>query len=487
MGHSLKGLAQRYVEPFAADTQGGLTEVFRKGFKRTKDTGWSAPGLTFNETYLRYAGLDVIYTARVMAAMGSHIRSRGLVDLLQWERQVQAATLSMELRGIRLDVDYTKRLVQDLHDEADKLKHQALTDYGVENINSTQQVADALIRSGVRLTAKTPSGNLSVGKDVLLPLAGLTPYWEPIPGVDPHPLANAVVRAKRAEKWSVAYAETFLALRDEGDRVHPTIKSLAARTGRMSVADPPLQQLPSGDWRIRRALIPDEGNVFISSDFSQIELRVIAGNARVQNMIDAIKNGVELHDRTADLLFGKGWSKRQRGIAKSVAFGYVYGGGPSTLSKTAGISYGEAKKVIASFERAYPELPLYNEKLQDAVVENGYVLDLPSGRQLPVNPGRLYSALNYQTQGGARDMFAAAMLDVLSLPGMSGRMSLVIHDEVLHQAPLDQVKEQAAAVSTAMQREYRGVAIAADSDIASGGSWGSLYRAPVELDRERGV
>ena len=480
VGSSLKGQAAARIDLWAADTQDGLTEVFRKDFKLTKDKGWAAEGLTNHETYLRYAGLDVIYTSRLLAEYGRLIKARGLSKLMDWERRIQAVTLNMQVRGVLVDVDYTQGLVQQLHDDADQYRAVALT-YGVENINSTKQVADALVASGVKLTAKTPSGALAVGKDVLLPLAGLTPYWVPIDGATPHPLAEAVVKAKRAEKWRVAYAEAFLE-RDSNDRVHPGIRSLAARTGRMSLVDPPLQQLPSGDWRIRRCLIPDPGNVFISTDFSQIELRVMAANAGVAEMIDAIKTGEDLHNRTATLIWPEGWGEKQRKIAKNVAFGYVYGAGPKKIAETAGITYPEARKVVQAFERGYPEIPNYANRLQEEAERNNWLIVTDYGRELPVAPSKAYAAVNYAVQGAARDLFAEALLKVDDL-GLRDRVALPIHDEILHQAPIAEAEEQAQVVRTAMQRDWHGVPIDADSEILWGESWGSGYGIPPEHDR----
>ena len=488
MGHGLKALSSALVDPLAADTQSGLTGVFRTEFKLTKDKGWAAVGLTWNDTYLLYGGLDVIYTSRLYPVLMHRLKVRGLTGMLEFEQKVQSVTLGMEARGILIDVDYTKRLVQELTDEAEQNKEVAAR-FGVENINSTAQVADGLIASGVKLTAKTKSDAYQVSADVLLPLAGLTPYWTPIEGATPHPLAEAIVRAKRAEKWRVAYAEAFLDYRDENDRVHPGLKSLAARTGRMSIANPPLQQLPAGDWRIRRCFIPDPGNVFISSDFAQIELRVLAASAGVEQMIDAIETNVDLHNRTASLVWPD-WAARdnddpikqkQRKIAKNVAFGYVYGAGARKTSETAGISFTEARKVLTAFENAYPELPAYNNRLQDQTRSNGWLVVNSFGREMPVSPNRVYTVVNYATQGAARDVFAEALLRVDEKIG--DNLSLVIHDEILHQAPLAEAEAQAKLVQSLMQGEFHGVPIASSSNILYGGSWGSGYDIPPEFDR----
>ena len=249
----------------------------------------------------------------------------------------------------------------------------------------------------------------------------------------------------------------------------------------MSIMNPPLQQLPAGDWRIRRCFIPDPGNVFISSDFSQIELRVIAANAQVEQMIDAIKTDVDLHNRTADLIWPDGWTKKQRGIAKNVAFGYAYGAGPKKISETAGIPYTEARKIVTAFENAYHEIPRFSDKLQEEARSNGWLITTSYNRELPVSPNKSYAALNYATQSTARDVFADAMLKVDEAFG--DRLVLPIHDEILHQAPLAEANEQAHRVRSIMQGEFHGVPIDADSEIGWGGSWGSFYNVPPHLDR----
>lgn len=400
-GLSLKGLSSKYVDWDAADTQNGLTEVFRKEFKRTKDTGWSAPGLTQHPTYLLYAGLDVIYTARLYKELLSRLKHLGMYNLYLREQEIANITLGMEANGVLLDVDYTRKLVQDLHDESAQWQEVARS-YGVENVYSTDQVVAAFLREGITLTKKTPKGNFSVGKDVLLPLAGLTPNWEVIEGTNPHPLAEAVARSKRADKWRVAYAEQFLERMDSNNRVHADIKSLAARTARFSISTPPLQQLPSGEWLIRRCFLADEGHKFISTDFSQIELRVLAALANVEQMKEAIASGADLHDRTATLVFGKGFTPKQRKLAKNVGFAYVYGGGPKKIADTAGVTVAEARKVVRGYERAFPEVPRYSEKLQEAAEKDAWCIWTEYGRRLPVSPDKRYAALNYCLAPGTR-------------------------------------------------------------------------------------
>lgn len=481
VGLSLKALSTVYVDPEAKDAQTELRQTFRDLGARRQADGWALPGLTESETYLRYAGLDPVYTSRLMDELGPMIKSMGMSKLAQWEHDIQAVTTRMMHRGVLVDVPYTERLVHDLQEESERWAAVAAR-YGVNNVNSTAQVRDALLAMGVDLTEKTATGNLSVGKDALLPLAGLTPYWSEIVGADVNPLAEAVVKSKRAAKWKTAYAESFLTLRDSNDRIHPGIKSLAARTARMSVSNPPLQQLPSGDWRIRRAMIADEGNVFVSSDFSQIELRVLAANAGVEGMKEAIRSGRDLHDRTAASIWGDDFTKKQRGIAKSVNFLKIYGGGAGKLAKTAGIGPEDAREVFDAFDKAFPEVRRYGNKLQRDATQDGWAVRTPTGRRLPLSRERSYAATNYVVQSTARDLFAKALLGVSHMDGMDGALSLVVHDEIITQVPTDAAPEAAQIIADKMAMNYMGVPISAESEVFWGGSWGSGYGIPADVD-----
>lgn len=480
VGLSLKSLSTVYVDPAAKDSQSALRDVFRSLGRRVSD-GWDHPDLPHDETYLRYAGLDPVYTVRLMEAIGPMVKSMGMTKLANWEHEIQAVTTRMMHRGVLVDVPYTERLVHDLQEESERWAAVAAR-YGVGNVNSVAQVRDSLLAMGVDLREKTATGNLSVGKDVLLPLAGLTPYWDVIPDVDVNPLAEAVVKSKRAAKWKTAYAESFLSLRDSNDRIHPGIKSLAARTARMSVSNPPLQQLPAGDWRIRRALIADEGNVFISSDFAQIELRVLAANAQVTAMKEAIANGESLHKRTAALIWGPDYNKKQYGTAKSVNFLKVYGGGAGKLAKTAGLTESDARTVFEAFDKAYPEVRRYGNKLQRDATQDGWAVRTATGRRLPLSRERSYAATNYVVQSTARDLFAKSLLDVSRLPGMDSALSLVIHDEIITQVPTESAPEVAQLVADTMAMRYMGVPISAESEVFYGGSWGSGYGIPADAD-----
>ncbi|WBQ03814.1 DNA polymerase [Kribbella sp. CA-293567] len=482
-GLSLKPLSAIYVDPDAEDTQKGLYAVFRSEYKATKETGWALIDID-HPLYVTYAGLDVIYAVRLLAELGTLVKGNGLSKLAHFEHRVQLITTAQVKRGLRVDTVYTENLVADLAAEALTYKDIAAR-YGVENVNSTAQVIAALEGMGETWEDKTATGNASVGKDVLLPMADLDRDWARIDARDPNPVADAVIRSKRAGKWGKTYAQAFLELRDEDDRIHPNVSSLAARTARMSVSNPPLQQLPSGDWKIRRAIIADPGKLIVACDYSQVEMRVLAALSGDPALIAAIASGEDLHLFTARLVMGAKWStmtdaqkKRARKLFKAVGFGKVYGGGAATLAKQTGITYAEAKAAADAYDATFPGIKAYGRRLQRSAEYGGHEVVTPFGRHLPLDRDRAYAATNYVVQSTARDLLAKALVDIDDA-GLSDHILLPVHDELVAQADAADAEELVREIGRLMDSTFHGVEITSDPDVY-GESWGNGYGCKTE-------
>lgn len=472
-GLALKPLSEIYVDPGAVDTADGLVEVFRS-LGLTKKTGWAEIPVD-NETYVRYAGLDPIYAYRLFYEIAPLVREIGLNDLSKFEHHLQALLAIMQRRGVLLDVDYVERLREELAKEAEHYEAVAKR-YGVTNVNSTAQVAEALLGMGETLAERTPSGAWKVDKEVLMPLADLDRQWERITAREPNPLADAVLRAKRAGKWRTSYAEAFLDLRDEDDRLHATIGGLQARTARMSISRPPLQQLPAGDWKIRRALIADPGHAIIAADYSQVEMRVLAALSGDEGLQEAILSGVDLHSFTAERVFGPCFTPFQRNIAKAIGFAQVYGGGKKTVARQTGTSEAEVAPAMAAFDAAFPGIKRYGRRLQQRAEFGRKEVITPSGRHLPLDRDRLYAATNYVVQSTARDLLAQAIVDLFDA-GLGDHLLLPVHDEIVAQAPEHEAEEVVQEIGRIMGSTFYGIPIEADPEVL-GASWGHGYGAP---------
>lgn len=471
LGHGLKDLSSAYVDPTAPDTSGDLTSVFR-GLGLTKETGWAGIGL-FHPTYLEYGLLDVILSARLLPALQRRARQVSVRPaLIPYEHSLARICAAMSLRGFLIDRPYTERLSAELGREADEFSRVAAR-YGVEKIGAPKQIAEALIGMGEELKARTDSGAYKVDKDVLSKLADLDKEGKRVGARTPNPLADAVIRAKRATKWRAAYAERFLENADEYDRIHPHFNTMAARTGRMSVTDPAAQTLPSGDWRVRRSFIADEGEVILSTDFDSVELNVLAALADVKEMKAAIARKEKLHITTAKLVFGDDYTEKQYKIAKVGNFLKVYGGGIEAAKIQTGAPEEILRVFFDRFNRAYPEIKSYGNRLQREAFDNGMVIRSLTGRILPLDRDRTYAAVNYVTQSAARDCLGQALIN-MDEAGATPYLRLAVHDEVVASVPKDLVGGVSEVIGSAMNFTLKGVPITATPDVY-GPSWGHGY------------
>ncbi|MFJ1895891.1 DNA polymerase [Streptomyces sp. NPDC088115] len=474
-GTALKPLSAKWVDPAAPDTQGGLTKVFNSlGF--TKETGWAGIPLT-HPTFLLYAGLDVILTARLAPILRRELARLGVrPELVTYEHEIARLCATMQRRGLLVDQDYAAPLARRLAEESAKYSAVAAR-YGVVSVGSPAQVAEALGAMGEMLTERTDSGALKVDKQVLLPLADLDRDWQRIGARTPNPLAYAVLRAKRANKWGTSYAERFMTKLDANGRIHPVIAPLAARTGRMSVTDG-LHQLPSSDHVIRRAILAEPGHVMISTDFQAIEMRVLAALADVKKMKAGFLSGGEkfdIHAYTAHLIKGDAATPKDRKVFKGAGFGKVYGGGITTIARQTGAPESEIAQAVAAYDRAFPEIKRASSRWQRQAFQNGMVFVSATGRRLPLDRDRSYAVVNYACQSVARDVLGQAMLNVESA-GLLEYCRLPIHDELLASAPEKEAAEIAREFERCMTWTLYGVPIEAAAEIG-GRSWGSLYGA----------
>lgn len=462
VGHTLQELTEGYLKlpVVAEDIKGSMTAMAREiGCKKSELFATIDP---WNETYLGYAGMDVVLTYGLAKVLPPLVPKKSR-PLIKFEHQLAEVCSELSHNGFLLDMEYAKDLSERLDEEQFLWEELAYLEYGVESVNSSADVAYGLIDiEGVTLTEKTPSGAWKLDKSVLEPLAE-----------NGSRLAAYVTEAKKAKKWRASWVDKFIDQADENNRCHASINPLLARTGRMSVTGIPAQTLPASDWTIRRCFIADPGQTIVSCDYQAQELRVLAALSGDENMQRAFRTGADLHQLTADA------SGVDRSVGKTVNFAYVYGSGPRNIAETCGITVDKAREVIRGFEETYPRVKQLSDRLQREAKRNGFIVT-PTGRRLFVDKDRPYAALNYMVQSTSRDVTARALLR-LHEEGITPYLRLPIHDEVVASVPTEVAGPAAEKIAGIMAMNFLGVHVGTDADVM-GPSWGSGY--VTDEDRE---
>ncbi|WP_378733621.1 DNA polymerase [Nocardia brasiliensis] len=459
-GHSLEALVKRYVDPNAGEEVKGLPAKLATRYKTSKDKIWAVPEVVDDPEYLLYAGMDPVFTMRLHSAVEPLVPGESR-HLIAYEHEVARVCSAMERTGFLLDVTYTEQLADELRAQEEEATLHALAFFGIHSVNATEEVAEVLWELGVQIPERTPTGKRKVDKVLLGKLAEDVPEL----GSVGH-LVAAVTEAKKARKWRKTWLQSFLEGRDPGDRVHPSIHPLRARTARMSISTIPAQTLPSGDPTIRRCFIAEPGRSIVSVDYAAQELRVLAALSGDPTMRQAFAEGADLHQLTAEA------AGVVRQVGKTTNFLQVYGGGASTLAEKADIDMATAKQVFAAFARTYPQVAVFAKRLSKIAVQQGYITTR-TGRRLPVDRSRPYSALNYMIQSTSRDVTCRGLL-ALDNAGFTPYLRLPVHDEVIASVPAEHAEYGAREIARHLRMELEGVLIDTDADVY-GPSWGHGY------------
>ncbi|GAA2609766.1 DNA polymerase [Actinomadura fulvescens] len=483
IGTSLKPLSVAYVDPGADDGQKALVKIFNaSGW--TKETGWAHIDIRHPD-YQRYALLDVLLGSRILPILTDKLTDLGTGKRLgDYEHEIARIGAVIQRKGMLIDAPYTTHLRDELMDEKGLYLRKANA-YGVTSVDAPAQVGAALVGMGEELTERTEKNQLSVGKEVLLPLADLDKDWHRIGAREPNPLADAVLRSKRAGKWAKSYADAMLNLRDANGRIHPHTNTMGARTARWSVSNPPLQQLPSSDWRIRRCVIAEPGHVIIASDFAQVELRVLVALANATSIVREVNNGADLHTLTTRMVFGIGpevtdaqlKNDPRRKLCKIISLGKAYAGGIKTLARQTGLPVEQVKQAVGQYDRALPAIRRYGKKLTREAFQNGMTVLTPSGRTLRLSRDKAYTAIAYMCQSSARDILGQALLE-MDGAGILDHVIGVVHDEVIGSVPATDAEEIAREFGRCMDMPFFGVNIESEPEIY-GDNWGMGYKGPA--------
>ncbi|MGA2080570.1 MAG: DNA polymerase I [Holophaga sp.] len=369
----------------------------------------------------------------------------------------------LELNGVRVDVDLLARLAQDMRAQRDAAEARALELAGEPfNLNSPGQLGKILYdKLGLPVLKRTDKTKApATDEDVLTELARR----------EDGEIARVLLRHRQMQKLLGTYVEALPALVNPvTGRLHTRLHQAAVATGRLASSDPNLQNIPvrTEDGRaIRAAFVPEPGWVLLDADYSQIELRVVASLAQDPTLMGAFQRGEDIHRRTASEVLGLTMAEvtpDQRSAAKAVNFGLLYGQGAYALSASLGITFREAKNFIDKYFERMPKVAEWIEATKARALDEGLVRtrwgrirripDLASPNQ-GMKAQALREAVNTVVQGTAADIMRRAMVRLHeSLDGskLKARLLLQVHDELLVEAPPEEVEQVSALLRTAME------------------------------------
>lgn len=417
-------------------------------------------------TQTDYAAEDADVTFQLYQLFEPQLKKENLEEVFyNIEMPLMKVLAKMELAGISLDKDWLAKESLDLENDLKGLEQSIFELSGQEfNMNSPKQLGEILFEK-MQLdpkAKKTKTGQYATSEDVLQKLAGK------------HDIIKFILEYRTLQKLKSTYVDALpLQIDKDTQRVHTNFAQTVAATGRLASVNPNLQNIPIRTLRgqqIRGAFVAGEGKKLISADYSQIELRLIAEISHEEQMIKAFQNGEDIHASTAAKLFKvplEEVTKVQRGQAKTVNFGIIYGQGAFGLAEQTGLSRSEAKAMIDAYFETYPRLKEYmNEQVLKAR-KLGYVETI-AGRKRhlqDINSANFVvkghaerNAVNAPIQGSAADIIKIAMIkinQVFDEKKLQTQMLLQVHDELVFEAPDEEVEMASNLIKTEMESAFK--------------------------------
>ena len=387
----------------------------------------------------------------------------------------------METEGIKIDIGFLEKLDKEFEEDLEKLKKEIFKKSGEEfNLNSPKQLGEILFDK-LKLVSKpkkTKTGQYSTSEEVLSSLA------------NDHKIIEDILEWRSLDKLQNTYVKSLPnEVSSLTNRVHSSFNQTVTTTGRLSSNNPNLQNIPirtANGQKIRRAFIPrDSDYILMAADYSQIELRVIASMSNEENMIDAFVNNQDIHTMTASKIYNvdpENVTREQRGNAKTVNFGIIYGVSAFGLSQQTDLNRSESKVMIDNYFLNYPGLKKYMSDQIDFARNNGYVETIMGRRRYLQNinsqnnmlrSGAERNAINAPIQGSAADIIKIAMINInseLKKQSLKSKMLLQVHDELVfdvHKSEKDQIKD---IVKTTMESAVK-LKVPLKIDLEFGKNW----------------
>lgn len=415
------------------------------------------------ELLKEYACEDADITYRLKQLLEKELTENKLDSLFyDMEMPLVQVLATMERNGVRIDSEALRQSSLVLTEEMLQLEKEIHQLAGYEfNVSSPAQVGEVIFdRLQLDTKAKkTKTGQYSTSEDILEKLRSK------------HPIVGKILDYRGLKKLLSTYIDALPTLINPGTgKVHTSFNQTVAATGRLSSTNPNLQNIPIRDAQgkeIRKAFIPDEGEIFLSADYSQIELRIMAHLSEDSTMIEAFRSGLDIHTATAAKIFKvtvEEVNSDMRRKAKTANFGIIYGISTFGLAERLNIPRGEAKQLIDGYFETYPGIKAYMDKAIQQAKEKGfaetifgrkrYLNDINSANSI-VRGYAERNAINAPIQGSAADIIKVAMIRIqqqIAERELTSRMTLQVHDELNFSVPVDELEEMKQLVTSEMEK-----------------------------------
>ena len=475
--HGLDYLAKNYLdyEPTKFD------EVVGTGKKR----------ICFSEVDLEiateYAAEDADITLRLFKYFSDKLaKEKSLNNLLETiEKPALNALLKIETNGVKIDQNFLESYSKELSMRIDKLQKQAYKIAGEEfNLDSPKQLLEILFNKlGLPILKKTPKGQPSTNEETLVRLS------------EEYELPKVILEYRGLAKLKSTYTDSLVKMiHNQTNRVHTSYQQAVTSTGRLSSTEPNLQNIPiktEEGRKIRQAFIAEPGNIIISADYSQIELRIMAHLSEDTNLTRAFKEGLDVHASTASEIFSipiDEVTSDHRRKAKAINFGLMYGMSAFGLTRQLGISRQDAQQYLDSYFDKYQGVNAYMESIRGEAKAKGYV-ETVMGRRVHVpeiNSGNGLrrqaaerAAINGPLQGSAADIIKKAMIDVYhwiedSDSSNEIKMIMQVHDELVFEVKKSKAKEHQDQIVSLMENTFN-LSVPLIVEAEAGNNWNEAH------------
>lgn len=430
----------------------------------------------------QYAAEDVDIAFRLYQKLSKDLSRIGRLTKLAEDMEWPLIPVlgDIELAGVKLNITFLQKFAGEINKKLKKYEEKIWNLAGEKfNISSTQQLKEILfdrLKINTQGLKKNKTGISTAAKEL-----------EKLKGT--HPIIDLIFEYRELMKLKTTYVDALpLLVNKRTGRIHTSYNQTIAQTGRLSSTNPNLQNIPTRTTlgkEVRNAFIAEKDKVFVSADYSQIELRLAAALANDKPMIEAFKSGEDIHTLTAAELYSISEDKvtqQQRYSAKAINFGILYGMNPHGLSVATGMDYDQAKKFIEKYFFWRKDLADYIEKIKKSAQKVGYTETI-FGRRRPcpdinsnnfiIRSAAQRAAVNMPLQGTAADMMKLAMIKIAKKLPTHAKMILQIHDELIVECPLKLRDQVGEILKSSMENIYK-FSVPIEVHIKFGNSWGDL-------------